>query len=91
MQYITSYERNAHRKGLLQGRIDAMLELLEIRFQAIPDYIDHALRAVKSPAVGEKLFREVAVANSLEDVARALNVQPPEVQVARKSARKTRK
>lgn len=80
MPVMIPFERNAIRRGKREGRIEgrvemgreAVPEILETRFAAVPDDITRKLESIADPRVFRRLFREAAGAATLAEFERAL-------------------
>ncbi len=65
MPYITSWERIAMRKGMLEGVSEMVLEALEERFGEVPEDVRKAVVAMENKDELKKLFRQAMRASSL--------------------------
>jgi hypothetical protein len=66
MPYITSVERIGMRRGILQNSREAVLEVLEVRFTAVPEAIATAVNAIEDVATLKLLHKQSIAIPSLE-------------------------
>jgi hypothetical protein len=66
MPHITSFERLGQQKGLQEGRQEAILDLLSVRFGDVPVPVVERVKALHEEAVLRRLLREAALLPSLE-------------------------
>ncbi len=72
MPYITSWERIAMRKGMLEGVREIVLEMLEERFGEIPEDMKKAVVAIEDKDELKKLCRQAVRVSSLGEFQLAL-------------------
>ncbi len=71
MQYITSFERHGIQKGVQQGQLQASREavedILQVRFDPVPESIIEVLQAIDDVAELKQLHREAVTVSTLEE------------------------
>lgn len=80
MRYVTSIERRAIQKGIEQGTLqtlhEAILEILEGRFQAIPEELATQIANVTKLDQLKGLLRDAVVVGSVEEFEQLLETNP---------------
>ena len=66
MPYITSVERLARQEGILQNGRENVLEVLEVRFGAVPSELVEKVNTLEDPDLLKTLLREAIAIGSLE-------------------------
>ena len=66
MPYVTTYERKGFQLGILQSSREHVLEVLETRFQVVPDNMTQAIQAIENTSLLSRLLREAVLVESLE-------------------------
>jgi hypothetical protein len=61
-------EAAAEQRGEQRGEQDALLEILEARFAAVPESVEARVRRVEDLAVLKQLIRRAATAERIEEV-----------------------
>lgn len=77
MQYVTSFERQGIKKGiqqgiqqgLLQNSREAVIDILQVRFELVPDDIVETINSLEDLAVLKELLKKAATIESVEDFA----------------------
>ena len=72
MPYITSWERIAMRKGMLEGVSEMVLEALEERFGEVPEDMKKAVVAIEDKDELKNLFRQAMRVSRLDEFQLAL-------------------
>jgi len=77
MPYVTSFERIGIKKGIKMGMFEkaqeAVIDVLEIRFQNVPESIIVAVNAIEEPSTLKALHRDALTAASLEEFEQMLD------------------
>lgn len=81
MPYITSVERMGIEKGLLQGKLQGILQksretvidALEIRFENVPSDLVDAINQIEDPSLLKTVFRQAITLSSLSEFQSYLN------------------
>jgi len=72
MTIAEEFRQEGRQAGLRKGRQDAILEALEIRFEAVPKGLAEALQAIHDDTRLRALHRAAIRAASLDDFAKSL-------------------
>lgn len=67
MPYVTSIERFALARGALLKAREDVLEVLEVRFEAVPETIAEAVNQIEDGAVLKGLHRQAITVATLAD------------------------
>ena len=73
MPYVTSFERIGIKKGIVQKAQEDVVDVLELRFQHVPESIVQSVNAVQDPPTLREMHRDAVTAASLEDFERNLD------------------
>ena len=77
MPYITSIERRAMARGELQGRLEtareSIIEVLEIRFEVVPQSIVEVINKINDLSRLKSLFRQAITIASLSEFQEFIN------------------
>lgn len=84
MRYVTSFERyflekgeaQGERKGRLESSREAILEILDIRFDGVSEVIVEAVNSIDDMPFLKQLHREAVTAHSLDEFLAILDRQP---------------
>jgi hypothetical protein len=85
MQYISTIERRALERGLeqgleqgaLKGVCQAIIEVLETRFETVPQIITERINAIEDLPSLKRLLKQAVTINSLADFQQALAAGQP--------------
>lgn len=79
MKYITSFERHGIKKGRQEGLLEksreAVVDVLRVRFDEVPDGLVEAVNAMDDLAVLKQLHRDAVTVRSLEEFTAILDRQ----------------
>ena len=71
MPYVTSIERFARARGQEEGELskarESVLEVLQVRFEAVPETIANAVNQIEDGAVLKSLLRQAITIATLEE------------------------
>ncbi len=67
MPYITSIERFGIARGELRKAREYVLEVLQVRFEAVPETIANAVNQIEDGAVLKSLLRQAITIATLEE------------------------
>ncbi|MFP4007603.1 MAG: hypothetical protein ACLFV6_06270 [Spirulinaceae cyanobacterium] len=71
MPYVTSIERSAQARGESRGELrkarESVLEVLEVRFEVVPETIANAVNQIEDTALLKSLHRQAITIASLEE------------------------
>ncbi len=73
MPYVTSFERLAIQKGIVNRGREDVLDALETRFAAAPEPIEQRVNQIADEQLLKSLLRQAILVKSLEDFARFLD------------------
>lgn len=73
MPYITSVERHGIEKGRLRALREAVLDLLEARFKAVPGSLRDQIVAVEDAARLKELHHRAAIVSNIQEFSEGLN------------------
>ena len=77
MPYVTSVERMGIQQGIQQGILDTLhegiIEILEVRFERVPDTITRTVGSINDPSSLKILHKKAAAVASLDEFDAALN------------------
>ncbi len=73
-KYVTSWERLAMKKGILETLRANITEIIEIRFGALPTEVAEIIGLINEPEVLQKLHRQAVQCESLDAFAKQLPV-----------------
>lgn len=80
MRYVTSIERRAIQKGIEQGalqtRHEAILEILEGRFQSVPEELATQITKLTNLDQLKRLLRDAVVVGSIEEFEHLVEINP---------------
>ena len=78
MEYVTSVERIGIKKGIQQGILqstrEAVIDILELRFEVVPESIVNRLNEINDPSILKILHRKAVKANSLEEFEQIIDL-----------------
>jgi hypothetical protein len=77
MPYVTSIERFALARGELRKAREYVLEVLQVRFEAVPETIVEAVNQIEDEAVFKSFLRQAITVATLADFQALL---PPQVE-----------
>jgi hypothetical protein len=66
MPYVTSIERIGHKEGHQEGRQEALLDILEVRFERLPETLIEAIKNLKDTLLLSELHKKAVLVESLE-------------------------
>ena len=72
MTYITSVERIGIQKGMLQSTQEAVLDILETRFAAVPPSLVVAIHEIEDLSLLKQLRKQAIMIDSLEEFENTL-------------------
>ena len=72
MPYVTTYERKGFQRGILQKSREDVIEILETRFQTVPNNMTQAIQALENTSLLSKLHKEAILVESLEKYEKQL-------------------
>lgn len=72
MPYITPLERFATERGVLQERREAVIEVLQTRFNQIPENLVTTVLSLTNPELLKVLLRRASIVPTLEDFQQSL-------------------
>jgi len=71
MEYVTSVERIGIKKGIQQGILqkarEAVIEILEVRFEVVPGLIVKTINGMDDPSVLKMLLKKAAMVGTLPE------------------------
>ncbi|NES83902.1 MAG: hypothetical protein F6K10_22195 [Moorea sp. SIO2B7] len=67
MRYITSIERLAKEEGIVQNAQEDIIEILQTRFENIPNSMVETLNGIHEISVLKKLFKRAITINSVAE------------------------
>jgi hypothetical protein len=67
MPYVTSFERLARQEGILQQKREDVLEVLEVRFSALPSELAEKINQIEDADLLKTLLREAITVGSLAE------------------------
>jgi hypothetical protein len=73
VKYVTSIERFGIQKGILQDRREAVIEILEVRFDRVTEDIIVQINAIEDIALLKMLHRQAIAIPSLSDFEQLLS------------------
>ena len=82
MEYVTSVERIGIKKGIQQGMQqgilqnarEAVIDILELRFDVVPESIINRLNEIYDPSILKIFHRKAVNANSLEEFEQIIDL-----------------
>ena len=78
MEYITSVERIGIKKGIQQGiqqsAREAVIDILELRFEVVPEAIVNRLNEIYDPSILKTLLRKAVKVTCLEEFEQIIHL-----------------
>ena len=66
MPYVTSIERIGHKEGHQEGRRQALLDILEVRFDRLPETLIEAIKSLKDTLLLSDWLKKAVLVESLD-------------------------
>jgi len=76
MDYVTSVERIGIKKGIQQGMLktarEAVIDILEVRFDVVPQTVIKAIMEIDEPELLKRLHKRAATVTSPEEFSQVM-------------------
>lgn len=75
MKYVTSFERSGIKKGELRRSREAIVDILQVRFESVSDTVIEMLKAIDDLAELKRLHRNAVTVSSIDEFLAILDCQ----------------